>query len=80
MAKNFYYGWLDFDEDDSTDAIPDKYTLTIGTFEDDEFTDEVATIVHRVTPDLPYDGEEMQRKRDTAQHIVNLLNGGGVPS
>lgn len=64
------YAWHDFEEDESTDAIPDKYVLTIT--EDGE---EFATIVHRTTDGAyPIDGPLAERKRRNAARIVRLLN------
>jgi hypothetical protein len=65
------YGWEDFEPDVSTDAIPDKYILTI-TLDGEE----VAVIVHRATEAHPYDGGLMQEKRRRAQEIVETLNRG----
>lgn len=71
-----YYGWLDFEEDESSDSIPDKYILTIGTFnEHHEFVDEIAIIVHRTAGgQYPLDGELAESKRKDAQRIVDALN------
>lgn len=69
------YGWVDFELDWSTDAIPDKYVLTIA--ELDEYgnaAEELAVIVHRASPAAPVDGEGANRKRRTAEHIVAALN------
>jgi len=64
------YAWQDFEEDQSTDAVPDKYVLTIT--EDGE---EYATIVHRtVGGKYPLDGEMARHKRARAERIVFLLN------
>jgi DNA/RNA-binding domain of Phe-tRNA-synthetase-like protein len=63
------YAWEDFTEDESTDAIPGKYILTIT-----EGGEEFATIVHRVTPSHPLDGWLMWEKRRRAEQIVKALN------
>lgn len=69
------YGWIDFEEDESTDAVPGKYVLTIGRLNDSEHVvDEMAVIIHRVTPTHPLDGPLMQSKRRDAQRIVDALN------
>lgn len=77
---DYFYGWLDF-EPDTVDNIPDKYTLTIGAWERDEFSgeysfmDETAVIVHRTDNDrFPLDGAIADRKRQNAQIIVDGLN------
>jgi len=67
------FGWEDFEEDESTDAIPDKYILTIEC--DGE---EYASIVHRTVGGLyPIDGELANEKRAHAQRIVDALNNDG---
>jgi hypothetical protein len=72
MAKK--YLWFDFEEDDSTDAIPDKYILSI----EDENGEEVAVIVHRTCGgEYPLDGDVAERKRKNAQMIVDELNSKG---
>jgi len=64
------YAWEDFEEDQSTDAIEDKYILTIT-----EDREEYATIVHRTAGGkYPLDGEVARRKRARAERIVRLLN------
>lgn len=73
--SNRYFGWLDFDLDDSTDEIPDKYVATVGTWnENDEFEDELFTIVHRHSEKFPMYGELAHKKRMNAIHLVNILN------
>lgn len=63
------FTWLDFEEDESSDAIPGKLILTIL----DEDGEEFATIVHRTSPHL--DNEAlMDLKRHNAQRIVAALN------
>lgn len=65
------YQWFDFEEDESTDQIPGKYVLTIA----DADGEEVAVIIHRVCGGkFPYDGPDMEDKRQTAQMIVDALN------
>lgn len=65
------FGWADFTEDESTDAIPDKFILTIT----DEDGEEFATIVRRtVDGEYPLDGGLASQKRANAQRIVNALN------
>lgn len=63
------YGWVDFDRDDSTDAIPDKLILTITDGEE-----EMAVIVHRRVFAGKYDEQMMDAKRERAQRIVDALN------
>ena len=80
MNNHLTYGWLDFEEDYSTDAIPDKHILTIGTFSDDNgFEDEIAVIVHRVIDDDTINEHLLNWHRHVAQHIVNLLNANPIP-
>jgi hypothetical protein len=67
--------WFDFEEDQSTDNIPDKYILTIAGPDDEE----LAFIVHRTCGGrFPLDGEVANRKRETAQRIVDALNRTGA--
>lgn len=70
------FGWQDFTPDESTDAIPDKYVLTVGTVdaEGNLTGDEVFTIVHRASPEFPIDGPLAEAKRDRAIALVNMLN------
>ena len=63
------YGFIDFTEDESTDAIPNKHILTIT--EDGE---EYAVIVHRATDSHPIDGALAQSKTRNAEKIVAALN------
>lgn len=65
------YQWFDFTPDDSTDAIPDKYILTIVDADDEE----IAIIVHRtVDGTFPLDGPVAEKKRQDAARIVRALN------
>lgn len=65
------YEWRDFEEDDSTDEIQDKFILAIV----DEDGEEVAVIVHRTCDGRhPLDGPVAERKRQNAERIVNALN------
>lgn len=65
------YGWQDFELDESTDQIPDKYVLTIV----DPDGEEMAVIVHRtVDGRFPLDGSVAKGKRRNAQLIVDALN------
>jgi len=71
------YRWYDFEEDESSDAIPDKYVLSIV----NEDAEEVAVIVHRtVGGRYPLDGALASWKRENAQRIVDALNASEVPS
>lgn len=63
------FAWEDFQEDESTDAIPDKYILTIT-----KHGEEFATIVHRASEAYPIDGNLANQKRENAQLIVDALN------
>ena len=66
------YDWIDFEEDDSTDAVPDKFVLIIR---QDEA--EFATIIHRtVGGKYPINGELAEQKRRNAELIVAALNNG----
>jgi len=69
-----YFGWLDFELDDSTYEIPDKFIATVGVWEDDEFSEELFTIVHRHSEGFPIYGEVAHQKRTNAQHLVDILN------
>jgi hypothetical protein len=64
------YARIDFEKECSTDAILDKFVLTIT--EEDE---DIAVIVH-LTNDggLPLDGKLAERKRQMAARIVSLRN------
>ena len=63
------YRWSDFEEDISTDAIPDKYIITIT--QDGE---EIATIVHRTCGGVyPLNGEVAKKKEYIAHRIVRAL-------
>lgn len=66
----------DFELDDSSDEIADKYVLTIyqGTPGDEFGSEEVAVIVHRETQTYPLDGDVAGRKRGNAHRIVSALN------
>lgn len=65
------YQWFDFTRDESTDAIPDKYILTIA----DADGEEIAVIVHRTLDDtFPLDGRLAEKKRQDATLIVRALN------
>lgn len=70
------YGWSDFEEDVSTDAIPDKFILTIGELDEDGYLDgEIAIIVHRTcNGKFPLDGPVAEAKREQARMIVSALN------
>jgi len=74
------YGWIDFDVDESTDEVPDKYVLFIGTWDTSgSYDEEVAVMVHRTVGGMyPLDGEIANRKRRMAQRIVDLLNEHGM--
>lgn len=63
------YDWTDFEEDESSDAIPDKWILTIR-----EGGEELAVIVHRHSERYPIDGVLADEKRERAQFIVDALN------
>lgn len=65
------YCWSGWDEDDSTDAIPDKYVITIWTPDEEE----MAVIVHRTcNGKYPIDGPLANEKMVNAQQIVDALN------
>jgi hypothetical protein len=69
------YGFEDFELDESTDAIPGKWILTICTLTNEGYADEeIATIVHRETSANPIEGSLAASKRDTARMIVAALN------
>lgn len=73
------FGWSDFEEDESTDAIPGKYILTIGTVDEngDMSGDELFVIVHREGPGyLSIDGPIAEAKRKRAEALVAMLNEG----
>jgi hypothetical protein len=75
-----HYDWFDFEEDQSSDEIPDKYILTIERVDaQGHGQEEVAVIVHRTADGkYPLDGEIVHRKRRMAQRIVDLLNEHGM--
>lgn len=65
------FGWYDFEADDSSDKIEDKFILTIHDPDGEEF----ATIVHRTAGGrFPLDGDLANQKRLNATRIVNALN------
>ena len=65
------YMWSGWDEDDSTDEIPDKYIITIWTPGEEE----MAVIVHRTCDGkYPLDGDVANEKLLNAQQIVDALN------
>lgn len=69
-----YYSWSDFELDESSDAIPDKYILTIWESAG-AFQDELAVIVHRTcNGKYPLDGELANQKRSNAIDMVRMLN------
>ncbi|QAU06670.1 hypothetical protein SEA_WILLIAMBOONE_170 [Gordonia phage WilliamBoone] len=70
------YGWIDFEIDESTDGIEDKFIATIGLLDENGYVFvEIAVIVHRTLNGLyPLDGEVAERKRKDAQMIVDALN------
>ena len=73
------YGWSDFEEDESTDEIPEKFVLSIGRLDDRGHLsdDPMAVIVHRASAAFPIDGDVANAKRADAQMIVDALNGQG---
>lgn len=68
------YGWQDFADDDSSDAVPGKQILTIT----DE-GEELAVIVHRHVATL-HNERMMDAKRESAQAIVDALNAALAPA
>lgn len=73
------FGWIDFEEDDSTDEISGKYIATVGVWETDEegyptFLNDVYTLVHRDTEDYPITGQYADSKREDAAALANILN------
>lgn len=70
------YWWDDFEKDESSDAIPDKFILGIYFGEAGSIlhSDQVAVIVHRASDRNPIDGAKVDEKRANAQRIVNALN------
>lgn len=75
------YGWIDFDADESTDNVDDKYVAVIGPLDTNGcVTDELAIIVHRTCGGrFPLDGDVANNKRATAQQIVDALNAATAP-
>lgn len=68
------FWWDDFELDESSEEIPDKYILTICEGLPEDFN-EVAVIVHRtVGGKYPLDGEMAAVKRANATYIVEALN------
>jgi hypothetical protein len=63
------FTWTGWQEDESTDAIPGKYLITI-----EDCGEEFAVIVHRATDKYPIDGLLANEKMARAALIVAALN------
>lgn len=65
-----HYAWSDWQTDESTDDIVDKYVITIE-LDGEEF----ATIVHRTCGGLfPLDGPLARQKERDAEAICDAMN------